>query len=60
MITIRRQLELLWEHVCNADGRPKTVAEVAQCTEVSEQSILNLLHGRTHDPRLDTLRHLSR
>jgi transcriptional regulator with XRE-family HTH domain len=54
MITIQRQLELLWENVLS-DGKPKTVAEVARMIGVTEQTLLNLLHGRAHDPRLHTL-----
>lgn len=58
MILIQRQLELLWQNILDDVGKPKTVTEVAKATGVTEQSLLNLLHGRTHDPRLATLQRL--
>lgn len=58
MMSIQRQLQLLWENILDENGKAKTVIEVAKEMRVTEQTLLNLLHGRAHDPRLDTLQGL--
>ena len=58
-VTLRHMLRLLWEYVPDEDGKPRTVAQVARTTGIREQTLLNLLHGRAGDPRLDTLQKLT-
>lgn len=41
-----------------AENRKISTAEVSRRTGVTQQALLNLLHGRVHDPRLDTLQRL--
>lgn len=57
MITLQQQLQLLWNNVL-AENRKISTAEVSRRTGVTQQALLNLLHGRVHDPRLDTLQRL--
>jgi transcriptional regulator with XRE-family HTH domain len=58
-VSLQQMLRLLWEHVPDDDGKPRTVAQVARTTGIREQTLLNLLHGRATDPRLDTLQKLT-
>ena len=55
MIALSRQLELLFQHVYHTNGRLSYVYEVAQATDIAEQTLLNLLHDRATQPRLNTL-----
>lgn len=57
-MSMQSMLTLLWQYVPGDDGRPRTVAQVARATGIREQTLLNLLHGRVDDPRLDTLQKL--
>jgi transcriptional regulator with XRE-family HTH domain len=54
MMTLQQQLQLLWKYVL-VEGRKTSTAEVSRRTGITQQALLNLLHGRVHDPRLDTL-----
>lgn len=58
MITLQQQLQLLWKYVLVEGGKTST-AEVSRRTGITQQALLNLLHGRVHDPRLDTLQRLA-
>ena len=58
-VSLQQMLRLLWEYVPDEEGKPRTVAQVARTTGIREQTLLNLLHGRTTDPRLDTLQKLT-
>ncbi|MDX2137274.1 MAG: helix-turn-helix transcriptional regulator [Chloroflexota bacterium] len=55
MITLQRQLQLLWENVLDDNSDPMTITQVAQKTGLSQQSLSNLLNGHVTDPRLNTL-----
>ena len=57
MITLQQQLQLVWKYVLVQNGKTNT-AEVSRKTGITQQALLNLLHGRVHDPRLDTLQRL--
>ena len=59
MMTLQQQLQLLWNNVLAENGKIST-AEVSRRTGITQQALLNLLHGRVHDPRLDTLQCLVR
>lgn len=59
MMTLQQQLQLLWKYVL-VEGEKTSTAEVSRRTGITQQALLNLLHGRVHDPRLDTLQHLVR
>ncbi len=59
MLTIQRQLELLVRHIKDTSGRSFTVRHIASKTGITDQTLLNLLHGRVHNPRLHTLQQLS-
>lgn len=55
---IQVQLHLLISHIMDTTGKPFTVADVARGTGLTQQTLLNLLHGRADNPRLDTLQQL--
>ncbi len=55
-LSFARQLALLSEVQTAEDGHPPTIADIARATQLSEQTLLNLLHGRADNPRLETLR----
>lgn len=58
-VSLQHMLRLLWEYVPDENGKLRTVAQVARTTGIREQTLLNLLHGRASDPRLDTLQKLT-
>lgn len=57
-IAFARQLRLLMEIKGTTSSR--TVTEVAEAVGISAQTLFNLLHGRSDNPRLETLRSLCR
>lgn len=59
-VSFHEQFRILIETVPSSDGRPYSLATIAKATELSEQSLVYLLEGRTQYPRLNTLRWLCR
>jgi DNA-binding phage protein len=58
MLSIMDHLQLLMTHIVDETGRPFSVTHIARATGLSQQTLLNLLHGRADNPRLDTLQQL--
>ena len=58
-LPIRQLMTMLLEYGVTADGKSATIYEVAEAIEVTHQSLMHLIHGKTHHPRLHTLQRLS-
>lgn len=59
-VSFQEQFRILIGTIAAPDGHSYSLATIAQATDVSEQSLLYLLEGRTQYPRLNTLRRLCR
>ena len=57
---IARQMQLLLEHTSAPNTRPYTITAVADMIGITPQTLLNMLHARIENPRLNTLRSLCR
>ena len=59
-VSFQQQFRILIDTIAAPDGHSYRLATIAQATDVSEQSLVYLLEGRTQYPRLNTLRRLCR
>lgn len=59
-VSVARQLHLLLEHTAEPNTRPYTITAVAEMIGITAQTLLNILHARIENPRLNTLRPLCR
>lgn len=59
-ITFQQQFQILLDRLRDPQGKPYSLATLAQATGLSDQSLAYLLEGRSQFPRLDTLRALCR
>lgn len=51
---------VLIQHLHAPNGKPYRIAAIAHGADIGEQTLLNLLDGTTHSPRIDTARRLCR
>lgn len=54
-MAVKDLLEFLFKHIHHPEGRPYTVTEVADATELSYVTIYTLLQGRSKKPTLPTV-----
>lgn len=59
-IGLDRQLAILVETLIGPDGRAYSLPHLAASTGIRHQTLHNLLRGKAHNPRLDTLQALCR
>lgn len=59
-ISFQQQFQILLDQLRDPQGKPYSLATLAQATGLSDQSLAYLLEGRSQFPRLDTLRALCR
>lgn len=59
-IPFQQQFRILIDALPDPQGRTYSMSTIARMTELSEQALLYLLEGRSQNPRLDTLRRISR
>jgi transcriptional regulator with XRE-family HTH domain len=59
-IGLDRQLAILIEALVGPDGRAYSLPRLAASTGIRHQTLHNLLRGKAHNPRLDTLQSLCR
>jgi transcriptional regulator with XRE-family HTH domain len=59
-ISFQTQFRILIDMLRDPQGKPYSIATLAQAANVSDQSLLYLLDGRTQHPRLETVRALCR
>jgi transcriptional regulator with XRE-family HTH domain len=52
------QIRLLIDLLPSASGHPYSPARIAAATGISDQTLLNLISGKSDNPRLDTLQKL--
>lgn len=57
-ISFAKQFHILVETVVDERGRGVSIAALARATAIAEQSLLNLLSGKSETPRLETARRL--
>ena len=57
-LPVSDQLNLLFEAVLHADGRPYTLQEVSAATGISPGTLSQLRNGQSTNPQLNTLRAL--
>ena len=56
----REQLRILIQTLAAPDGNAYNITAIASATDLSAQSLLYMLDGRTNNPRLDSLRRICR
>ncbi len=56
----REQLRILIQTLPDRDGNAYDITAIASATDLSAQSLLYMLDGRTNNPRLDSLRRICR
>lgn len=52
------QLRILIDFYPNKNGQPDSITHIAEATDISVQTLLNLLDGTSASPRLDTARRI--
>lgn len=57
---LREQLRILMEMVPGPNGNAYDITAIARATDLSPQSLVYMLDGRTNNPRLDSLRRICR
>jgi len=57
-LTFGEQLRILIDFYPNKHGQPDSITHIAEATDISVQTLLNLLDGTSASPRLDTARRI--
>jgi transcriptional regulator with XRE-family HTH domain len=57
-LSLSHQIRLLVDSLTDETGHPYSSARIAAATGISDQTLLNLISGKSDNPRLDTLQKL--